>query len=81
MVFGSLIGSGIYFWLVKKTNPLFPSTWLYVSPMIALWIGAAVLGEPLHASSFGGAVLVLAGVLLTNLRMFRGKRLLPAART
>lgn len=81
MVMGSMVGSGIYFWLVKKTGPVFPSTWLYVSPMIALLLGALVLGEPLQASSLSGAVLVLAGVLLTNARMLLSRRAaVPATR-
>jgi len=81
MVMGSMVGSGIYFWLVKKTGPVFPSTWLYVSPMIALLLGARVLGEPLQASSLGGAVLVLGGVLLTNAKVLLARRAaVPAAR-
>jgi drug/metabolite transporter (DMT)-like permease len=74
MVMGSMVASGIYFWLVKRTGPVFPSTWLYVSPMLALLLGAVVLGEPLQASSLSGAVLVLAGVLLTNVRMLLSRR-------
>jgi drug/metabolite transporter (DMT)-like permease len=81
MVMGSMVGSGIYFWLVKRAGPVFPSTWLYVSPMIALLLGARVLGEPLQASSLGGALLVLAGVLLTNARVLLARRAaVPAAR-
>ncbi len=81
MVMGSMVAAGIYFWLVKKTGPVFPSTWLYVSPMLALFLGALVLGEPLQASSLSGALLVLAGVLLTNARLLFSRRApLPAAR-
>jgi drug/metabolite transporter (DMT)-like permease len=81
MVMGSMVASGIYFWLVKKSGPVFPSTWLYVSPMLALLLGALVLGEPLQPASLSGAVLVLAGVLLTNLRMLLSRRAaVPAAR-
>ncbi|MBF5045087.1 EamA family transporter [Aggregicoccus sp. 17bor-14] len=68
-VMGSMVASGIYFWLVKRTGPVFPSTWLYVSPMIALFLGSLALGEPLPATSLAGAVLVLGGVLLTNARL------------
>jgi drug/metabolite transporter (DMT)-like permease len=42
-LFGSVIASGIYYWLIESTNPLFPSTWFYVSPVIALFVGALVL--------------------------------------
>jgi drug/metabolite transporter (DMT)-like permease len=81
MVMGSMVAAGIYFWLVKRTGPVFPSTWLYVSPMLALVLGALVLGEPLQASGLSGALLVLTGVLLTNARLLFSRRTpLPAAR-
>jgi EamA-like transporter family. len=38
-VIGSMVGHSLFYWLVSKTNPVFPATWLYVSPLIALVIG------------------------------------------
>jgi drug/metabolite transporter (DMT)-like permease len=68
IVCGSVIASGIYYWLVKRTNPLFPTTWLYVSPVIALFVGNWLLEERLYPSSLVGTALVIAGVVLTNIR-------------
>ncbi|GAA3314023.1 hypothetical protein GCM10020331_005570 [Ectobacillus funiculus] len=62
MFFGSIIASGIYYWLVKVTNPLLPSTWTYVSPLIALVVGYLWLNETIHFISFVGAIVVLGGV-------------------
>ena len=45
---GSIGGHGLYYWLLSKTNPVFPSTWLYVSPLIAIIVGYIILGEPLN---------------------------------
>jgi drug/metabolite transporter (DMT)-like permease len=67
IVFGSIIASGIYYWLVKRINPLFPSTWLYVSPVIALLVGHFLLNEPISPASVAGTLLVIMGVVVTNL--------------
>ncbi len=65
--FGSIVASGIYYWLVKRTNPLFPTTWVYVSPVIALFVGALLLNEPIYPASIAGTVMIISGVVLTNL--------------
>ncbi|AHA06041.1 EamA family transporter [Bacillus toyonensis] len=63
---GSIGGHGLYYWLLAKTNPVFPSTWLYVSPLIAIIVGYIVLGEPLNPMMGIGACLILIGVFLAN---------------
>ena len=45
-----------------KTNPVFPSTWLYVSPLIAIIVGYIILGEPLNPTMGIGACFILIGV-------------------
>ncbi|MGR5864122.1 EamA family transporter [Bacillus cereus] len=54
---GSIGGHGLYYWLLSKTNPVFPSTWLYVSPLIAIIVGYIILGEPLNPIMGMGLVL------------------------
>lgn len=63
---GSIGGHGLYYWLLSKTNPVFPSTWLYVSPLIAIIVGYIILGEPLNPTMGMGASLILIGVFLAN---------------
>ena len=63
---GSIGGHGLYYWLLSKTNPVFPSTWLYVSPLIAIIVGYIILGEPLNATMGIGACFILVGVFLAN---------------
>ncbi|HDR6755524.1 DMT family transporter [Bacillus cereus group sp. MYBK249-1] len=63
---GSIGGHGLYYWLLSKTNPIFPSTWLYVSPLIAIIVGYIILGEPLNPTMGMGACLILIGVFLAN---------------
>ena len=66
VVFGSLIGHGSYFWLVHRAGALLPSTWTYISPVIAQFVGFYVLGEYLSSYSFIGLTLVLCGVFLVS---------------
>jgi len=46
--------------------PIFPSTWLYVSPLIAVLIGYVVLNEAITPSIIGGGLLILIGVFMAN---------------
>lgn len=68
-VLGSMVGHGIYYWLVKKRGPVFSSTWTYVSPIIAQGVGYWWLNEPITILSALGLLLVLAGVQLQNTEM------------
>lgn len=63
---GSIAGHGLYYWLIARTNPVFPSTWLYVSPLIAVLIGYVVLNEAITPSIIGGGLLILIGVFMAN---------------
>ncbi|MGF9818927.1 DMT family transporter [Brevibacillus agri] len=63
---GSMMGHTIFYWLVAKTNPVFPSTWLYISPLIALALGVALYQEPLYLSSLTGGIAIIAGIVMIN---------------
>lgn len=67
IVFGSMVGHSLFYWLIAKTNPVFPSTWLYVSPLIALTIGVLFYGETAGWVTFAGGVTIIAGTVLSNL--------------
>ncbi|RKP57309.1 EamA family transporter [Cohnella endophytica] len=66
IVVGSMVGHSLFYWLVAKTNPVFPTTWLYVSPLIALAIGATFYGESINALSILGVVTIILGTLVAN---------------
>lgn len=67
---GSIGGHGLYSWLLAKTNPVFPSTWLYVSPLIASVLGYFVMDEPVKAIMAVGGFLILTGVFIANWSTF-----------
>lgn len=78
IVFGSMIGHSLFYWLVAKTNPVFPSTWLYVSPLIALTIGALFYGESVNWVSVAGGVTIIVGTILTNWDNLKPLRAYPS---
>lgn len=66
IVIGSMIGHSLFYWLVAKTTPIFASTWLYVSPMLALIVGAMFYGESITWISAVGAATILIGTAIAN---------------
>jgi drug/metabolite transporter (DMT)-like permease len=63
IVFGSWIGFSAYVWLLKASTPSRVSTYAYVNPVIAVFLGWALLGESLNAHMLFGALVVLAGII------------------
>lgn len=72
IVFGSMIGHSLYYWLVVRTNPIFPSTWLFISPIIAVLLGVAVYQEYISWLTVIGTLTIIAGTVLVNFQSFRG---------
>lgn len=70
-VVGSMMGHSIFYWLVAKTNPVLPSTWLYISPLLALGLGAILYDEHLSFLSLAGGLTIIAGIVLVNLDTLR----------
>lgn len=66
IVAGSMMGHTIFYWLIAKTNPVFPSTWLYISPLIALALGVVFYHEPLYLVSVIGGITIIVGIVLVN---------------
>ncbi|OZB98504.1 DMT family transporter [Paenibacillus sp. XY044] len=67
IIIGSMVAHSLYYWLVAKTNPVFPSTWLYISPMIAMAAGALLYHERITWLSVAGMITIIAGTLITNM--------------
>jgi drug/metabolite transporter (DMT)-like permease len=67
-VFGSLLGFTAFAYCLNELPASTVGTYAYVNPMVAVALGAAVLGEPLSAGLLAGAGLILVAVLLTTAR-------------
>ncbi len=65
-VFGNVVAFVSYFWLVKHVEAVLLSMTSFVTPIIAVLLGAIVLGETLSHRMFSGATLVLCGILAAN---------------
>lgn len=74
-IVGSMLGHSLYAWLLKATNAFFPSTWLFVSPIIALGLGAFLYGEAISLYSIVGSLLIIGGILILNLPELRARRI------
>jgi len=51
IVFGTIIAYSTYVWLIKVGNPTSVGTYAYVNPVIALVLGAVLIGEPLNTQN------------------------------
>jgi drug/metabolite transporter (DMT)-like permease len=69
IVFGSLIGVTCYLWLLTRVSAQKVTTYALVNPVVALILGAIVLGERVTPLAAVSAVLVLVGVALV---LFQG---------
>ncbi len=66
VIFGSLMGFTAYVWLLKVTTPARVSTYAFVNPVVAVFLGWAFAGEQLSARVMvAAAIIILAVVLIT----------------
>lgn len=67
-VIGSVLAFVTYHWLLKRIEAVYLSLVSFINPIVAVILGAVVLGEKLPPGVFVGAALVLIGVLVANAR-------------
>jgi drug/metabolite transporter (DMT)-like permease len=77
VTFGSLVGYTAYVWLLDNAPLGTVATYAYVNPVVAIALGAIVLGESLTWTVAIGAVLVLACVALVVRQEFPSGELPP----
>lgn len=65
-VFGSMITFGGYFWLLRRMEVGRAALIAYLTPIVALAVGAILGNEPLTPTLLAGSALVLGGVALAN---------------
>jgi drug/metabolite transporter (DMT)-like permease len=62
VVIGSLVAFSAYVWLLQHAPISKVATYAYVNPIIAIFLGWAILSEEITASIVAGAVVVVASV-------------------
>jgi len=70
-VFGSLIGFTAYSWLLKVGTPTRISTYAYVNPIVAVFLGWSIAGETLDSNTVIAASIILLGVIVISTRRTR----------
>jgi drug/metabolite transporter (DMT)-like permease len=66
ILFGSIIGFGAYIWLLKVADPTMVSTYAYVNPVVAVFLGCTLAGEPLTLNDAVVAMLILTSVVIIS---------------
>jgi drug/metabolite transporter (DMT)-like permease len=67
VVFGSLVGFTAYIWLLGVTSIAKAGTYAYVNPIVAVFLGWAILDEPVTGRTLLAALVILVGVGLVNI--------------
>jgi drug/metabolite transporter (DMT)-like permease len=66
VIFGALIAFTAYVWLLRVAPPVLVSTYAYVNPLVAVFLGWALAGEPITRGTLIAAAVILAGVALIS---------------
>jgi drug/metabolite transporter (DMT)-like permease len=67
IVFGSWIAFSAYVWLLQVSTPSRVSTYAYINPVIAVFLGWALLDESVTHRMFLGMLVVVAGVVVITM--------------
>ena len=63
-----LLGTGLayilYYYIVKQLGAVSASSVTYIPPVVALLIGALIVGEPIEMADYGATLLIFTGVFL-----------------
>ena len=75
IAFGSLVGYSCYIWLLGRVTSTAVSTYAYVNPLVAVALGAIVLGESITPITLGaGAMIIFAVALILSSRALQSRR-------
>ncbi len=66
VVFGAIIAFTAYVWLLRTASPVLISTYAYVNPVVAVFLGWAMAGEPITRGTLIAAAVILTGVALIS---------------
>ncbi len=67
VIFGSLLGFTAYLWLLKNVGVARTSTYAFVNPVVAIFLGWAFAGEKLDAQTAIAAFFVLVAVIVITI--------------
>jgi len=68
IIFGAIVAYTAYSWLLKNASPTAVTTYAYVNPAIAVFLGWAIAGESMTAQMLVGAAIIVGSVALITLQ-------------
>ena len=74
IVFGSLIGFSCYVWLLRVTPAAIASTYAYVNPVVAVFLGWLLASEPLTPRVVVASLVIVGAVALITTARARSRR-------
>lgn len=81
VLFGSILAYSCYAWLLRNARTSLVSTYAYVNPLVAVFLGWAIESEPIGPRTIvaGGLILLAVALIVTPARVGRREALaLPA---
>lgn len=66
IVFGSILGFSAYVYMLKKASPTHVSTYAYVNPLVAVFLGWALGGETVSGRTIVASMVILFAVYLIS---------------
>ncbi|MGA2692808.1 MAG: EamA family transporter [Opitutaceae bacterium] len=67
VVAGSIVAFPVYVWLLEHSTPALVSTYAYVNPVVAVFLGWAILGEPLNFRILLAAIVIIGAVAIISI--------------
>jgi drug/metabolite transporter (DMT)-like permease len=67
VIMGSIVAFPVYVWLLEHSTPAKVSTYAYVNPVVAIFLGWAVLGEPLNARIMLASAIIIGAVAIITI--------------
>ena len=64
---GSIVAFPTYVWLLEHSTPAKVSTYAYVNPVVAMFLGWAILGEPMNLRIFLAAAVIIGAVAIITI--------------
>ena len=74
VLFGSLLAYSAYTWLLQNAPVSLVSTYAYVNPVVAVFLGTVFLGEAIAPTTMAGAALIIAAVAFIVTRIGAARR-------
>jgi drug/metabolite transporter (DMT)-like permease len=79
---GALVGFTAYLWLVRTVPPALATTYAFVNPIVAIYLGWLILAEPVTDRTLLAAVVIIVAVaIITQTRSRKARTAVPAAAT